>query len=75
MRPESVRQALAFLAGAAAVALLVGVVWPGVDAPTEAASERARDMLSRAAGQTESAFEETPESIVGSEGAKGKSES
>lgn len=64
MRPESVRQALAFLAGAAAVALLVGVVWPGVDAPTEAASERARDMLSRAAGQTESAFEETPESIT-----------
>ena len=48
-RPWEKRTALAALAGAAAVSLAVLLVWPGVDAATEAASETARDWLNRAA--------------------------
>lgn len=45
-------------AGAAAV--LVCALWPGTDAATEEASERARDLLSKAALQISGSVSETP---------------
>ena len=44
------RSAAALLLLIGAAALLTAVLWPGVDAPTEAASERVRDYLSQAVG-------------------------
>ena len=42
------------------VCLGVALVWPGVDAPTEAASEEVRDWLSQAAQDIMGSFSETP---------------
>ena len=50
-RPSAWREALPFDAAALLVCLAVALIWPGVDAATEEASERARDRLSRLAQQ------------------------
>ncbi len=60
-RPRPRRGVLRLLAGIGAVALAVALLWPGTDAATEAASERARDALSRLAGQTGGAAAELPD--------------
>ena len=60
-RPWRRGDVLALLAWFAAVSLAVLILFPGVDAATEAASERARDALSRAAQQTAGALWEADE--------------
>lgn len=59
------RRRAAFCAASLAVlAALILLLMPGVDPGTEEASERVRDLLSRAAGQTAGAQSELPESVT-----------
>ncbi|MBR6184866.1 MAG: DUF58 domain-containing protein [Clostridia bacterium] len=51
-RPWKCGDAFMLLVMVLAVSLTVALVWPGVDAATEAASERARDLLSQIVRQT-----------------------
>ena len=60
-RPLSPRGAPAFVTVLLGAALLVMFLFPGVDAATEAASEKARDHLSRMAQQITGAVRELPE--------------
>ncbi len=57
LRGETVRSVLA---GILLLSLAVLILWPGVDAPTEAASEAARDRLSRMAQSLTGAVQEAP---------------
>ena len=59
--PLSRSGALRIAATVLACALAVVLIWPGVDARTEEASERVRDQLSRWAAQSAEAPWETPE--------------
>ena len=59
-RPVSLKAAGAYATALLAVSLAVAVLWPGVDAATEAASERARDWLSQAAGSLSGEAREIP---------------
>lgn len=59
-RPWKRRETRTFLAVLLAVTVLIALIWPGVDAATEAASERARDALSRSVGQAAEERRETP---------------
>ena len=59
-RPWSKRTMLSVLAGVAAVSLGVFLLYPGVDAATEAASEAVRDNLSRLAQSIAGASREQP---------------
>ena len=59
-RPSPVKARAAYLAALVVVSLVVGLAWPGVDAATEAASERARDWLGRMARPLTGAALETP---------------
>ena len=60
-RPLSRRNALSLLAAILAVALAITLIYPGVDAATEAASERVRDSLSRMSQQITGMVREVPE--------------
>ena len=60
-RPLRRGEALMILAAVLTAALAVTLVCPGVDAATEAASERARDALSRLTGQTAGTIPEAAE--------------
>lgn len=60
-RPLRRESLLACGAALLAVSLLMAFLFPGVDAATEAASETARDCLSRMAGQIAGSAPETPE--------------
>ena len=60
-RPVDRRTALFCIAAILLTALLVTLLFPGVDAGTEAASENVRDRLSRMAQQLTGAIEELPE--------------
>ena len=60
-RVPDCREALILLGTVLAVSLAVAVVYPGVDAATETASERARDFLSRMSQQVTGAVREAPE--------------
>ena len=60
-RPPMRKDALLLLSAVLAVSLAVALLCPGVDAATEAASERARDALSRMAGQAAGTVPEAPE--------------
>ena len=59
-RPVPARARAAYAAALVAVTLAVGLAWPGVDAATESASERARDWLGRLARPLTGALLETP---------------
>lgn len=59
-RPIGKKDAFSLTAAALAAAVIVLLIWPGVHAPTEAASERARDWLGRAAGQVSGAVQQVP---------------
>ena len=59
-RPWKRRAVIALLAGIAAVSLAVLLLWPGVDAATEAASERARDRLGEIAQRVAGVAPEAP---------------
>ena len=61
MRPPRDRKAVLFsLAGILALSLILLLAWPGVDAPTEAASESVRDSLSRMAQHITGTVQELP---------------
>ena len=60
-RPVPMKARAAYAAALLAGALVVGAIWPGVDAGTEAASERARDWLSRTAQSLTGAAVEAPQ--------------
>ncbi|MBO4884195.1 MAG: hypothetical protein J5602_02680, partial [Clostridia bacterium] len=64
MWPVSAKDALAFGVCVIVIVASVSLLWPGVDARTETASERARDALSRMAGQVEAPLSEAPESLT-----------
>jgi len=59
-RPWDKCAILCLLAGVAAAAIAVLLLWPGVDAATEAASEAVRDRLSQAAQSLTGAVQELP---------------
>ncbi|MBR3019204.1 MAG: DUF58 domain-containing protein [Clostridia bacterium] len=59
-RPWTRRNTCLILAVIAAVSLAVLLFWPGVDAATEAASEKARDWLSRMAQRLTDTLHEQP---------------
>ena len=59
-RPWKKRAVLWLLGGIAAVTLTVALIFPGVDGPTEAASEAVRDRLSQLAQQAAGTFQELP---------------
>lgn len=59
-RPPKGRNVLILLGCAAAVLLMTGLLYPGTDARTEAASERVRDVLSEMALQISGAGRELP---------------
>lgn len=56
--------ALPFAAAALLIAVLTGLLWPGVDAITETASEKARDRLALVTRQEESFVGENPDSVM-----------
>ena len=60
-RPFSRRNVLSLLAAILTVTLLIAFIYPGVDAATEAASERVRDSLSRMSQQVTGSVREAPE--------------
>lgn len=60
-RPRDRRRMLALLASVLMVSLAVLILYPGVDAATEAASERARDALAKMSQPAAGAARETPE--------------
>ncbi|MBQ6400585.1 MAG: DUF58 domain-containing protein [Clostridia bacterium] len=60
-RPPAGREIRNLLAAAGALFLAVGLLFPGVDAATEAASEALRDRLSRMAGAVAGEAGEAPE--------------
>ncbi len=59
-RPPDRRAVLALLAVLLVLSLLTALLWPGTDASVEAASEKARDALSRMADSIAGAFRESP---------------
>ncbi len=58
------KSVLPFAAAALMIALLTAVIWPGVDAATETASENARDLLALMTRQEESVTGENPNSAM-----------
>ena len=58
--PLRAKKVLGCAAALLSVSLLVFLIWPGVDARTEAASERIRDLFSQAAGQITGSTREAP---------------
>ena len=60
-RPLRLRDGLSLTALALTVFLAMSLLWPGADPSTEAASERARDWLSRAARQDAGFSQELPQ--------------
>ena len=59
-RPRTGRAVLSVLVCVSALALALSLCWPGVDAATESASERARDWLSETASRITGMVLETP---------------
>lgn len=59
-RPFRVRSVLCYAASLLVVSLLILLLWPGVDAQTEAASERIRDRFSQTARQIMETSRESP---------------
>lgn len=59
-RPRKRKEILTLLGVILAVFLAVALLWPGVDAGTEAASERVRDALSQMSAQITGTVRETP---------------
>lgn len=58
------KSALLFAAAALLIALLTAVIWPGVDAATESASEAIRDRLALVTWQEQSVTGENPDSAM-----------
>lgn len=58
------KSALPFAAAALLIAFLTAVIWPGVDAATETASESVRDRLALVTRQEERATGENPDSVM-----------
>ncbi|MBQ6175028.1 MAG: DUF58 domain-containing protein [Clostridia bacterium] len=63
-RPVSRRSLLICGALLLGLALLFGLVWPGVDSATEEASERVRDLLGTRSGQSGGTESELPDAVM-----------